>query len=68
MAPKHMGVDGPCRKTPRSACKKRDALPLLSSSRTACLDSKMRQTLSEEKVQTTLLETLFKIISGEQLE
>lgn len=55
-------------KTPCSACKKHDALPLLSSNRIACLDYKMRQTMSEEKVQTTLLEILFKIISGEQLE
>lgn len=39
----------PNRKTPCSACKKHDALPLLSSNRIACLDYKMKQIMSEEK-------------------
>lgn len=34
-----------------------------------CLDYKMKQIMSKEKkVQTTHLEILFKVISGEQLE
>lgn len=39
----------PNRKTPCSACKKHDALPLLGSNRIACLDYKMKQIMSEEK-------------------
>lgn len=58
----------PNQEAPCSACKKHDALPPLSSSRIACVDCNMRQIMSGEKVQTTLLEILFKIISGEQLE